>query len=98
MHHMKESTRKREAFFFEFARQIKPAVKNAIVYLTGGLRTTPAMVSAIKDGATDGIGLGRPSTQEFGRVYYFNTKLIFFCRSSKEDDFRQYPVCSTLAL
>ncbi|KAE9552548.1 hypothetical protein FO519_004245 [Halicephalobus sp. NKZ332] len=65
MRHVKESTRKREAFYFEFAKKIKPAVKKAIVYLTGGLRTAPAMVSAIEERVTDGLGLGRPSTQEF---------------------------------
>ncbi|KAE9547494.1 hypothetical protein FO519_009295 [Halicephalobus sp. NKZ332] len=61
----KESTKKREAYFAEFAGQIKPVVKNAIVYVTGGFRTVPAMVQSIKDGVTDGIGLGRPATGEF---------------------------------
>ncbi|KAI1730847.1 NADH:flavin oxidoreductase / NADH oxidase family domain-containing protein [Ditylenchus destructor] len=58
--HMSDSTRAREAFFLEFAKEIKPAVKNAAVYLTGGFRTVPAMVKAIEDGITDAIGLGRP--------------------------------------
>ncbi|CAD5208638.1 unnamed protein product [Bursaphelenchus xylophilus] len=60
----KESTKKREAFFIQFTEAIKPHVKNAVVYLTGGFRTVPAMVSAVKDGATDGIGLGRPICAE----------------------------------
>ncbi|KAE9548023.1 hypothetical protein FO519_008763 [Halicephalobus sp. NKZ332] len=63
--HKKESTKKREAYFAEFAGQIKPVVKNAIIYVTGGFRTVPAMVQSIKDGVTDGIGLGRPATGEF---------------------------------
>ena len=98
MRHIKESTKKREAFYFEFAKQIKPAVKNAVVYLTGGLRTAPAMISAIKEGVTDGIGLGRPSTQEFGMIYYINMNLIFYFRSPKEDDFRECPIIPGLAL
>ncbi|VDK51752.1 unnamed protein product, partial [Cylicostephanus goldi] len=34
------------------------------VYVTGGFRTAPAMVKAVTDGTTDGIGLGRPITAE----------------------------------
>uniref|UniRef100_A0A7E4VGC4 Oxidored_FMN domain-containing protein n=1 Tax=Panagrellus redivivus TaxID=6233 RepID=A0A7E4VGC4_PANRE len=64
----RESTKNREAFFFEFAKEIVPSIKNAVVYLTGGFRTAPAMVSAIKDGVTQGIGIGRPATQEFDFV------------------------------
>ncbi|KAI1722093.1 NADH:flavin oxidoreductase / NADH oxidase family domain-containing protein [Ditylenchus destructor] len=58
--HLSDTTRAREAFFLEFAKEIKPAVKNSVVYLTGGFRTVPAMVKAIEDGVTDAIGLGRP--------------------------------------
>uniref|UniRef100_A0A183GDY2 Aldolase n=1 Tax=Heligmosomoides polygyrus TaxID=6339 RepID=A0A183GDY2_HELPZ len=32
--------------------------------LTGGFRTARAMVDAVTDGTTDGIGLGRPTTAE----------------------------------
>uniref|UniRef100_A0A7I4YCI7 Oxidored_FMN domain-containing protein n=1 Tax=Haemonchus contortus TaxID=6289 RepID=A0A7I4YCI7_HAECO len=62
--HMRDSTRKREAFFLEFAEKIRPALKDTVVYVTGGFRTAPAMVKAIMDGSTDGIGLGRPITSE----------------------------------
>ncbi|KIH42632.1 hypothetical protein ANCDUO_27381 [Ancylostoma duodenale] len=62
--HMRDSTRKREAFFLDFAEQIRPVFEKAIVYVTGGFRTAPAMVNAICDGITDGIGLGRPITAE----------------------------------
>ncbi|KHJ82354.1 oxidoreductase, FAD/FMN-binding protein, partial [Oesophagostomum dentatum] len=48
--HMRESTRKREAFFLEFAEKIRPVFEKTVVYLTGGFRTAPAMVSAIFDG------------------------------------------------
>ncbi|CAP29304.2 Protein CBG09249 [Caenorhabditis briggsae] len=63
-HHMRDSTRNREAFFLEFAEKIRPVFKNTIVYLTGGFRTVKAMVEAIENGATQGIGLGRPITAE----------------------------------
>ncbi|PIO54291.1 hypothetical protein TELCIR_24349, partial [Teladorsagia circumcincta] len=63
-HHRRESTRKREAFFAEFAEQIRPVFEDTVVYLTGGFRTAPAMVKAVADRLTDGIGLGRPITAE----------------------------------
>lgn len=66
MCHQKESTKKREAFFVEFCAAIKPKITNAVVYLTGGFRTAPAMIRAIEEGSTDGIGLGRPITAEPG--------------------------------
>ncbi|KAK6010575.1 oxidoreductase, FAD/FMN-binding protein [Ostertagia ostertagi] len=62
--HMRDSTRKREAFFLEFAEKIRPVFKETVVYLTGGFRTAPAMVNAVLDGTTDGIGIGRPTTAE----------------------------------
>ncbi|KAJ1346122.1 hypothetical protein KIN20_000827 [Parelaphostrongylus tenuis] len=63
-YHMRESTRKREAFFLDFAEKIRPVFKKTAVYVTGGWRTAPAMVRAVMDGTTDGIGLGRPITAE----------------------------------
>ncbi|CAB3406351.1 unnamed protein product [Caenorhabditis bovis] len=62
--HLRDSTRKREAFFLEFAQNIRPVFKNTVVYLTGGFRTVKAMVEAIEENATQGIGLGRPITAE----------------------------------
>ncbi|KAI1103169.1 NADH oxidase [Jackrogersella minutella] len=62
-HHKKESTRKREAFFIEFAELVVPHVKRARTFITGGIRTVGAMVDALESGL-DGVGLGRPSTTE----------------------------------
>ncbi|CAL2039772.1 unnamed protein product [Caenorhabditis brenneri] len=62
--HERESTKKREAFFAEFAEQIRPVFKNTVVYLIGGFRTVGAMVDAIQRDTTQGIGLGRPVTAE----------------------------------
>ncbi|KAF1756968.1 hypothetical protein GCK72_013423 [Caenorhabditis remanei] len=60
--HERESTKKREAFFAEFAEQA--IFKNTVVYLTGGFRTVGAMVDAVQRNTTQGIGLGRPVTAE----------------------------------
>ncbi|KAL8414470.1 hypothetical protein RB594_005636 [Gaeumannomyces avenae] len=67
LHWERESTRRREAFFLEFAELVVPALgssdrRRTRVYLTGGLRTVPRMVEALE--LVDGVGIGRPSTQE----------------------------------
>ncbi|KAL9111800.1 MAG: hypothetical protein Q9227_003859 [Pyrenula ochraceoflavens] len=61
--HRRESTKKREAFFLEFADTITPALKKTKVYVTGGFRTVGAMVKAMD--SIDGVGLARPVCQEF---------------------------------
>ncbi|OTA70716.1 FMN-linked oxidoreductase [Hypoxylon sp. EC38] len=58
----KESTIKREAYFLEFVRDIVPHLSKTKKFLTGGFRTTAAMVKALD--ILDGIGLGRPAAQE----------------------------------
>ncbi|KHJ85165.1 hypothetical protein OESDEN_15113 [Oesophagostomum dentatum] len=66
--HQRHTTRAREAYFLEFAEKIRPVFKQTIVYVTGGFRTASGMVRAINSGATDGIGLGRPTTAEPGNA------------------------------
>jgi len=61
--HKRESSKKREAFFLEFAEQIVPGLKKTKTFITGGLRTVGAMVEAVK--TVDGVGLARPVCQEF---------------------------------
>ncbi|KAI0433931.1 hypothetical protein F5Y09DRAFT_350060 [Xylaria sp. FL1042] len=60
---VRESTKKREAFFLEFADMIVPGVKKTRVYITGGLRTVYGMVQALK--TVDGVGIARPVCHEF---------------------------------
>lgn len=62
-HHVKDSTKQREAYFIEFAEMIRPLLKKTKVYVTGGLRSAGGMVKAIQDGC-DGIGIGRPLGNE----------------------------------
>ncbi|KAH7016019.1 uncharacterized protein B0I36DRAFT_41453 [Microdochium trichocladiopsis] len=61
--HRRESTRRREAFFLEFADKITPELHKTKAYVTGGLRTGQAMVNALK--TVHGVGLARPATHEF---------------------------------
>ncbi len=60
--HKRDSTKKREAFFLEFADTIVPALHKTKIYVTGGFKTVGAMVDALK--TVDGVGLGRPVCQE----------------------------------
>ncbi|KAF2465034.1 NADH oxidase [Lindgomyces ingoldianus] len=60
--HKRESTKKREAFFIEFADMIVPVLKETKAYVTGGFHTASAMVDALK--TVDGVGLARPVCQE----------------------------------
>jgi 2,4-dienoyl-CoA reductase-like NADH-dependent reductase (Old Yellow Enzyme family) len=53
---VRESTRKREAYFLDYALKVRAA--------TGGFRTAEAMNEAIASGAIDIVGLGRPLTLE----------------------------------
>lgn len=62
--HKKQSTISREAYFIEFAEMIRPLLKKTKVYVTGGLRTASGMVKAVSEGATDGVGIGRPLAAE----------------------------------
>jgi len=62
--HKKESTKAREAYFIEFAEMIRPKIRKMKIYVTGGFRTAAGMVSAVKDGACDGVGIGRPLAAE----------------------------------
>ena len=61
--HQRESTKKREAFFLEFAERIVPGLRKTKTYVTGGLRTVGAMVGALE--TVDGVGFARPVCQEF---------------------------------
>lgn len=61
--HRRESTRRREAFFLDFADMIAPELTKTKTYVTGGLRTAKAMVDAL--GTVDGVGLARTVCDEF---------------------------------
>ena len=60
--HKRESTKKREAFFLDFADQITPILTETKAYVTGGFKSVGAMADALK--SVDGVGLGRIICQE----------------------------------
>lgn len=55
---VKESTRRREAYFLEFAEKARAAVKTPLA-VTGGFRSLQGMAEAIAGGAVDFVGLAR---------------------------------------
>lgn len=54
-------TAAREAFFLEFATEVRKRYPGLILMLTGGFRTRAGAEYAIKQNACDLIGVGRPS-------------------------------------
>jgi 2,4-dienoyl-CoA reductase-like NADH-dependent reductase (Old Yellow Enzyme family) len=62
---VKESTRRREAYFLEYTEQLRQLVDTPIV-VTGGFRSGAAMLAALQQGTTDLIGLARPLAVEPG--------------------------------
>lgn len=58
-HKMKPTTQKREAYFLEYAEKVRSLIDTPLV-VTGGFRSADGMVTALRSGATDFIGLARP--------------------------------------
>ena len=57
----KASTAAREAFFIDFANAIRSHFVHVPLMVTGGFRTRGGMESAVRDGACDMVGVGRPA-------------------------------------
>ncbi|HEX4871218.1 MAG TPA: NADH:flavin oxidoreductase/NADH oxidase family protein [Nevskiaceae bacterium] len=55
----RESTRRREAYFLDYAQRLRPVAKMPMM-ITGGFRSRSAMVEAVQAGDCEVIGIGRP--------------------------------------
>jgi 2,4-dienoyl-CoA reductase-like NADH-dependent reductase (Old Yellow Enzyme family) len=55
----RQSSREREAYFLDYARQVR-AVTRLPILLTGGMRSAEVMAAAIASGAIDAVGMARP--------------------------------------
>ncbi|OUS30259.1 NADH oxidase [Gammaproteobacteria bacterium 45_16_T64] len=55
----KESTKKREAYFLDYAEKVRQHTASTLV-VTGGFRSGVGMNDALSSGATDMIGIARP--------------------------------------
>jgi 2,4-dienoyl-CoA reductase-like NADH-dependent reductase (Old Yellow Enzyme family) len=60
---VRESTRRREAYFIEYAEAIRKVARMPLL-LTGGFRSRAAMDQALAEGVCDMVGLGRPLVTE----------------------------------
>lgn len=58
-HDAAESTRAREAYFLEYAEEVRDRITTPLM-LTGGFRSAEAMRAAVTSGAIDVVGIGRP--------------------------------------
>lgn len=54
------STRRREAYFLEYARLIREAAPDLPLMVTGGFRSVPQMRAAVESGEVDVVGIARP--------------------------------------
>ncbi len=54
------STRRREAYFLEYARDIRSAASDLPIMVTGGFRTPRLMREVVASGEVDVIGIARP--------------------------------------
>lgn len=61
-----ERTAAREAFFLEFAHEVRKRHPGLVLMLTGGFRSRAGAEAAVKDGACDLVGIARPSAIEPG--------------------------------
>lgn len=55
-----ESTRRREAYFLEYARDMREALDATPLMVTGGFRTPELMREVVASGEVDVVGIGRP--------------------------------------
>ncbi|KND92471.1 NADH oxidase [Tolypocladium ophioglossoides CBS 100239] len=55
------STLAREAFFLDFAKAIREKFSHVPLVVTGGFRTRQGMEAAVREGACDMVGIGRPA-------------------------------------
>jgi 2,4-dienoyl-CoA reductase-like NADH-dependent reductase (Old Yellow Enzyme family) len=55
------STLSREAFFLDFAKEIRGRFRHVPLMVTGGFRTREVMENALREDACDIIGIARPA-------------------------------------
>lgn len=58
---IRQSTQDREAYFLSYAEKVRLVTETPLV-VTGGFRSSKAMISALNSNATDFIGIARPLT------------------------------------
>lgn len=85
----RESTKKREGYFVEFADEVRAGIKQAQIYVTGGFRTAKGMADAVESSSCVGVGLARPVCSEVDLPKKILAKQVASARKSliPEDQF-----------
>ncbi|KAJ4859353.1 NADH:flavin oxidoreductase / NADH oxidase family domain-containing protein [Trichoderma breve] len=79
------STLAREAFFLDFAKEIRDRFRHVPLMVTGGFRTREGMEAALREDACDIVGIGRPAA-----LNPFLPKNLIFNKEVKSEDARAY--------
>lgn len=79
------STLSREAFFLDFAKEIRGKFRNVPLMVTGGFRSREAMESALREDACDIVGIGRPAVLNPSLP-----KNLIFNKEVKSEDAKAY--------
>lgn len=76
-HAPSKRTQKREAFFMDFAQQVRKQFPSTVLIVTGGFRTRQGMADAIATGACDIVGIARPAADKprLPRDLFLNTSI-----------------------
>lgn len=74
----KESTKRREAFFLDFAQEVRTRFPSLPLLVTGGFRTRSGMEAALQSGVCDMIGIARPAAilPKLPKEIILNTKEV----------------------
>ncbi|KAM0262782.1 hypothetical protein ACHAQJ_001576 [Trichoderma viride] len=80
-----ESTLSREAFFLDFAKEIRGRFRHVPLMVTGGFRTREVMESALREDACDIIGIARPAALNPSLP-----KNLIFNKEVKDEDAKAY--------
>ena len=73
---VRDSTRRREATFLEYAKAIKPVAAMPLM-VTGGFRTLEGMEAALREGHTDVIGCASAKSDEIVMVESLTLQLLW---------------------
>ncbi len=57
---IKDSTRRREAYFLDYADKARAVIGSVPLVITGGFRSASAMNEALADGSVDMVGMAKP--------------------------------------
>lgn len=79
------STLAREAFFLDFAKEIRDRFRHVPLMVTGGFRTREGMEAALREDACDIVGIGRPAA-----LNPYLPKNLIFNKEVKSEDARAY--------